>query len=91
MITTKSEQQNHNKFVYSHGSVCCGFKGSLHQGVTMELKFTRRRVTEETQETVQSRKVLHFNQISATHHWKEMWIARLVFPLAFTSTDHTVI
>lgn len=28
---------------------------------------------------------------SATHHWKEMWIARLVFPLAFTSTDHTVI
>lgn len=62
LITTKSDQQNHSKFVYSHGPVCCGLKGSLHQGVPMELKFTRRRVTEETRETVQSRKVLHFNQ-----------------------------
>lgn len=58
----KSDQQNHNKFVYSHGSVCCGLKGSLYQDVPVELKFTRRRETEETQETVQSREVLHFNQ-----------------------------
>lgn len=62
LITTECDQQSHNKSVYSRGPVRHGLKGSLHQGVPTGLKFTGRRVTEETWETVQSRKVLHFNQ-----------------------------
>lgn len=62
LLTIKCDQENHNKSVYSLGPAPHGLKGCLHQGVPTELKFTRRRVTEETRETVQSREVLHFNQ-----------------------------
>lgn len=60
LIRTKCDQQYHMKPAYSHGPVSCGLKESLNESTG--LKFTRRRVTEETRETVQSRKVLHFNK-----------------------------
>lgn len=43
-------------------SITLNFKERLNKAVSMGLKLTRRRVTEETRETVQSRKVLHFNK-----------------------------
>lgn len=62
LIRTKWDQQYHIKSIYSHGPVSRGLKESLKKAMSMGLKLTRRSVTEETQETVQSRKVLHFNQ-----------------------------
>lgn len=58
----KCDQQYHIKSFYSHSLHSSGLEESLNITMSIRLKLTRRRVTEETQETVQSRKVLYFNQ-----------------------------
>lgn len=62
MIRKKCDQQYHIKSFYSHSLHSSGPEESLNITMSVRPKLTRRRVTEETQETVQSRKVLHFNQ-----------------------------
>lgn len=58
----KCDQQYHIKSFYSHSLHSSGLEESLNITMSVRPKLTRRRVTEETQETVQSRKVLYFNQ-----------------------------
>lgn len=82
LLTRKSEQQNHNEFFYSHGPVwVCPWNSN-----SQDAEWQRR-----LRKQLGLGKCYTLIKQSATHHWKEMWIARLVFPLAFTSTDHTVI
>jgi len=79
LFRTKCDQQYHIKSSYSHSPISHGLKESLNTAMSVGLKFTRRRVTEETQKQFSLEKCYTLIKKSATHCLKKTWIASLVF------------
>lgn len=91
LLTRKSEQQNHNKFVCPMALFGVASRDALIRVHPWNSNSPDAEWQRRLRKQLSLGKCYTLIKESATHHWKEMWIARLVFPLAFTSTDHTVI